>query len=38
MCHVGLKDNDPPYNIGYNWKKELNTVTKYNKKKSFKKV
>ena len=37
MCHVGLKNNDPPYNIGYNWKKELNTVTKYNKKNLLKK-
>jgi len=37
MCHVGFKNNDPPYNIGYKWKNELNTVTKYNKSNLLKK-
>tara|TARA_A100001011_G_scaffold324_1_gene416 strand:+ start:11031 stop:11852 length:822 start_codon:yes stop_codon:yes gene_type:complete len=37
MCHVGLKNSDPPYNIDYNWKTELNAIIKYKKKYLLKK-
>lgn len=38
MCHVGKKQEDPPYNIGYNFQKELKAIIQYNKedlKKNF---
>jgi len=31
MCHVGTEADDPPFHIGYNWRIELETVTRYTK-------
>src|SRR5262249_20337010 len=31
MCHVGTGHDDPPFHIGYNWSRELETLTHYTK-------